>query len=115
MFEDVYQDHLAAKTLRAQERDACEAPFNEKGDAAATYTPRGNAEANIDSTLASILAGAKKPNEKQGAFLMHFVRRLKVEVLGLLQGKINIPGESLLDFTNSRARARAPSSCGCDN
>ena len=92
---------MAALTARAKEKDAREAPFDEKRDAAASFNPTGYAGSSIDGTLASIMASSKKPNEKQKEFLEHFVRRLKVEWLEKQQGKINSnPGEPLLDVVH---------------
>ena len=101
MFEESCQDHIAALAERAKEKDAHEAPFDEKRDAAASFNPAGYAGSSIDGTLASIMASSKKPNEKQKEFLEHFVRRLKVEWLEKQQGKINSnPGEPLLDVVH---------------
>ena len=105
MFEASYQEHIAALVDRTKQKDSFEAPFEETRNAAATFN-RAGAEVNIDRVLASIVAGVEntagvvfRPNDQQTAFLQHFVRRMKVEMLELRQGKVNCnPGEPLLDL-----------------
>ena len=101
MFEESYQDHLAALAVRGKNADAHDAPFDEKRDAAASYNPAGFSSSTMDNVLASIMKSSKKPNEKQKEFLEHFVRRLKVEWLEKQQGIVNQnPGEPLLDVVH---------------
>ena len=101
MFEESYQDHLAALTAYTNNKNTHEAPFDEKRDAAASFNPVGHGRSSIDNVLASIMASSKRPNQEQQEFLEHFVRRLKVEWLEKQQGNVNQShAEPLLDVVH---------------
>ena len=93
MFENSYQDHLAALTETKKDRDAHDAPFDHERDAAASFNPPGGSERNLDNTMMSIMESSKKPNQKQEEFLRHFVGRLKFEWLEKQQGNVNDSSE----------------------
>ena len=101
MYEQTYQDHLDALKQQGKEAHHQNAPFDEKRDAAACYDPAGYSTASIDTVLASIMNGSKRPNKKQRELLEHFVGRLKVEWLEKKQGNVNqSTGEPLLDVVH---------------
>ena len=105
MHEESWKEHVAALAERSKEQDLHEKPFDEGRSAAATYASPG-AEANLDRELALILGGAAndagvvvRPNDRQAAFLRHFVKRMKVEQLEMQLGNVNAAaGEPLLDL-----------------
>jgi len=99
MFEDTFQEHLSALAVRGRNSSICEAPFDEKRDAAATFNAADHSTTTIDQAMASITSSSKKPKQKQLEFLEHFVRRLKVEWMEKHQCTINVnPDEPLLDL-----------------
>ena len=99
MFEETFQEHLSALAVRGRNSSICEAPFDEKRDAAAAFNAADHSTTTIDQAMASITSSLKKPNQKQLEFLEHFVRRLKVEWLEKHQGTINeTPEEPLQDL-----------------
>ena len=99
MFEETFQEHLSALAVRGRNSRICQAPFDEKRDAAATFNAADHSTTTIDTAMASTTLSSKKPNQKQLEFLEHFVRRLKVEWMEKHQGTINVnPDEPLLDL-----------------
>ena len=98
MFEDSFQDHIAALSTASAKADKFTAPFDEKRNAAANWN-QPNAGNNIDTAMDKIMTAHDRPNREQEAFLRHFVRRLKLVVLEMQQGCINSTAEEpLLDL-----------------
>ena len=80
MYEDEVKEHIAARRIRKEKKGDVNAPFNEERNAAAfKYTKA--ADGTIDDVFKEILEDKEKPNAEQKAFLQHFVRRLKIEVV----------------------------------
>lgn len=105
MHEDTWEDHVAALAAPSDRKDAFEAPFEEMRSAAASFVRR-DAARNLDNVLQSILQGTANaagavvsPNAQQAAFLQHFVRRMKFEVLEMQLVSVNgAEGEPMLDL-----------------
>ena len=89
IFEDSYPEHLRALRNSTRKPDDCDAPFDEKRDAAAAYNTPGYTVATLDSVYTDIMTSAKRPNEQRQQFLTHFIRRLKVEYLEKQRSIVN--------------------------
>ena len=101
MFEDSWQDHLAAVSMKTQVTGAHRVTVDKKCDATNAYNPGGFSSSSIDKALESIMTSSRTPNCKQGQLLRHFVERLKLEYLEHHLGKINQGlGEPLLDVVH---------------
>ena len=100
MYEDTFDEHIAALSESRSTKNSFSAPFDEKRNAAATWN-RSDASSNLDTIMKEILSRKKPPNKEQAKFLKHFVTRLKVEVLEQQQRKINqTQNEPLLDLVH---------------
>ena len=98
MFADDYEDHLQARRATQTNVTSPTNPFDLKRNAAASWDAP-TASSTLDSVLKEICAEKEKPNTEQLAFLTHFVRRLKVELLEKQQQCINVTDdEPLLDL-----------------
>ena len=73
-----------AKQTAGAKSAAATAPFQEERHAAATWH-RNDAAITVDHVLQDIQQGEEPPNSQQLAFLKHFARRLKVEILEMKQ------------------------------
>ena len=71
MFEDTYDEHIAALSDMRSKCNSHTAPFDEKRNAAATWN-RNNALADLDTVMERILSRKLKPNKMQEDFLNFF-------------------------------------------
>ena len=111
MFEDSYQEHIAALAGSSKTEDKFEAPFDVNRNAAASWF-RDNASTHLDEVMSKILAPraaqtmpsdkqGMKPNADQEKFLRRFVQRLKVEVFDMQSRSVNTSDqEPLLDLVH---------------
>ena len=100
MFEDTYEDHIAALTVNAKAKDTFSAPFDVQRSAAASFV-RQNGSAMLDSIMDNILESEPKPNCEQESFLKHFIRRMKMEILEKRSRTVNASNEEpLLDLVH---------------
>ena len=98
MYENSFEEHLTAKRTAKRASTSYIAPFQEARNAAATWHPT-DASKCLDGVLRSIQEDAEPPNPQQLAFLKHFVRRLKAEILEMQQRTTeNSSEEPLLDL-----------------
>ena len=100
MYEDKAEDILNAKRASGQKSETDNAPFDVDRHAACTWS-RLEAEKTLDSTFMSMMAAEEHLNAEQKAFLEHFVRRLKMEVLEERQRTVGASRqEPLLDLVH---------------
>ena len=115
MFEDSFQDHIAALSTASAKADKFTAPFDPERNAAANWN-QPNAGNDLDATMDRIMTAQDRPNREQEAFLRHFSRRLKLIVLEMQQGRINSTAEEpLLDLIHGfpgTGKSAVPTKCG---
>ena len=100
MFEDKFDEHIAALSEVRSTKNSSSAPFDEKRNAAATWN-RNDASANLDTVMEEIRSRTEHPNTEQENFLKHFIARLKVEVMEQQQRTTNqTQTEPLLDLVH---------------
>ena len=80
MFAETFEDHLKAKRQRRSDGVVPSAPFEQQRNAAASWS-KPNAHANLDAVFSEMNSQAESPNQEQRAFLLHFVDRLKLEIV----------------------------------
>ena len=97
MYAEEYEAHLKAKTDQRRTAGASRAPFEEERNAAAWWNKPG-ASANLDAAFKDMCAEEEPPNQEQRTFLIHFLKRLKLEVLEKQLQRVNVSVEEpLLD------------------
>ena len=100
MYAEEYEEHLKAKTKQRCMSGVSKAPFDEERNAAASWNKPG-ASASLDAAFKDICAEKEPPNQEQRAFLIHFLRRLKLEVLEQQLQRVNESVEEpLLDVVH---------------
>ena len=88
MFSGEYEAHLNGKSDQRQKAGASRAPFEEERNAAASWN-KPDASASLDAAFKEMCAEEEPPNQEQHAFLVHFLNRLKLEVLEQQLQRVN--------------------------
>ena len=98
MFAESFEDHIAALKAKDHQVLRSDAPFEEKRHTAAFWF-EGNKAKTLDDAFEMILQDEEGPNQEQKAFLVHFIKRLKIEVLEMQRNTVNTSEhEPLLDL-----------------